>query len=94
MLMERFKPLESERFRKDRKRAKELGLDFSSLKWTIEQLALDVPLPPIQGDRQLQGIIKRFRECRIGESVDWLLVYEKRAIGMILYLAGIRKSQR
>ncbi|MCL2360728.1 MAG: type II toxin-antitoxin system YafQ family toxin [Defluviitaleaceae bacterium] len=29
--------------------------------------------------------MKRFRECHIGGSGDWLLVYEKRESDMILY---------
>lgn len=32
--------------------------------------------------------MKRFRECHIGGSGDWLLVYEKRETDMIFYLLG------
>ena len=38
--------------------------------------------------RPLKGNMKRFRECHIGGSGDWLLVYEKRDTDMILYLLG------
>ena len=56
------------------------------LDWTIDQLAQDIPLPPNWKDHQLKNNLKRFRECHIGGSGDWLLVYEKREKDMILYL--------
>jgi addiction module RelE/StbE family toxin len=36
----------------------------------------------------LKGNFKNFRECHIGGSGDWLLMYEKRQNDMILYLVG------
>ena len=59
---------------------------MSLLKWGIEQLAQDIQLPLNWKDHQLKGNFKRFRECHIGGSGDWLLVYEKRETDMILYL--------
>jgi addiction module RelE/StbE family toxin len=56
--------------------------------WTIDQLAQDIPLPAKWKDHQLKGNMKRFRECHIGGSGDWLLVYEKRETDMIPYLLG------
>ncbi len=58
------------------------------LDWCIEQLAKDIPLPLAWKDHQLKGKMKRLRECHIGGSGDWLLVYEKRQTDMILYLVG------
>jgi len=58
------------------------------LDWTIDQLAQDIPLPTNWKDHQLIGNLKRFRECHIGGSGDWLLLYEKRETDMILYLVG------
>ena len=61
---------------------------MSLLRWGIEQLARDIPLPAYWKDHQLKGSMKRFRECHIGGAGDWLLVYEKRQTDMILYLFG------
>jgi addiction module RelE/StbE family toxin len=36
----------------------------------------------------LKGNLKRYRECHIGGSGDWLLMYEKREANLILYLIG------
>jgi len=43
-------------------------------------------MPLNWNDHQLKGNMKRFRECHLGGSGDWLLVYEKREADMILYL--------
>jgi len=61
---------------------------MSLLKWGIEQLAQDIPLPADWKDHQLKGNLKNFRECHIGSSGDWLLMYEKRQENMVLYLIG------
>ncbi len=75
-------------FRKGRKLALKQGLDMSLLQWGIEQLAQDIPLPLNWKDHQLKGNLKRFRECHIGGSGNWLLVYEKRKTDLILYLVS------
>ena len=87
-MIEKYKPFESSRFKKGRKLAKKQGLDMSLLRWGIEQLAQDIPLPASWKDHQLKGNMKRYRECHIGGAGDWLLVYEKRETVMILYLYG------
>ena len=87
-MTEKYKPFESTQFKKGRKLAKKQGLDMSLLRWGIEQLARDIPLPSNWKDHQLKGNMKRFRECHIGGAGDWLLVYEKRETEMILYLLG------
>ena len=56
------------------------------LDWTIDKLAKDIPLPVNWKDHQLRNNMKRFRECHVGGSGDWLLVYEKRETDLILYL--------
>ena len=85
---EKYKPVESKQFKRWRKLAKKRGLDMAQLKWGIEQLAQDISLPSNWKDHQLKGNMKRFRECHIGGSGDWLLMYEKRETDMILYLVG------
>ncbi len=88
-MTEKYKPFESRRFRKGRKLAVRQGLDMAILKWGIEQLACDVPLPSEWRDHKLSGRLQKFRECHIGGSADWLLIYEKRERYMILYLFNI-----
>ena len=78
----------SSNYKQTRKLAKKQGLDMDLLDWGIDQLAKDIPLPQNWKDHQLKGNMIRFRECHIGGSGDWLLVYEKRETDMILYLLG------
>lgn len=78
----------SVKYKRTRKLAKKQGLDMDLLDWAIDQLAHDIPLPPNWKDHPLKGNMKRFRECHIGGSGDWLLVYEKRETDMVLYLFG------
>ena len=80
--------LPSAKYKRTRKLAKKRGLDMDLLDWCIDQLAQDIPLPENWRDHQLKGNLKRFRECHIGGSGDWLLVYEKWETKMILYLLG------
>jgi mRNA interferase YafQ len=87
-MIEKYRPFESKQFKKDRKLAKKQGLNMAQLRWGIEQLAQDIPLPANWKDHQLKGNMKRFRECHIGGEGNWLLVYEKRETAMILYLFG------
>jgi mRNA interferase YafQ len=78
----------SAKYKQTRKLAKKQGLDMDLLDWGIDQLAQDIPLPPNWKDHQLKGNLKKFRECHIGGSGDWLLLYEKRQKDMIIYLIG------
>jgi len=78
----------SAKYKRTRKLAEKQGLDMDLLDWAIDQLAQDIPLPLNWKDHQLKGNMKRFRECHIGGSGDWLLVYEKQNTDMILYLLG------
>ena len=87
-MIEKYRPVESGQFKRGRKLAKKRGLDMAQLRWAIEQLAQDIPLPQNWKDHQLRGNMKRYRECHIGGSGDWLLLYEKRGNDMILYLVG------
>jgi len=87
-MIEKYRQFESAQFKKGRKLAKRQGLDMSLLRWGIEQLAQDIPLPINWKDRQLKGNMKGLRECHIGRTGNWLLVCEKRETNMILYLVG------
>jgi mRNA interferase YafQ len=77
--------LPSFKYKRTYKLAKKRGLDMDLLDWCIDQLSKDTPLPENWRDHQLKGNLKRFRECHIGGSGDWLLVYEKREGEMILF---------
>ncbi|MCL2111563.1 MAG: type II toxin-antitoxin system YafQ family toxin [Clostridiales bacterium] len=87
-MTEKYRPIESKHFKKGRRLAVKRGLDMSLLKWAVSQLAQDIPLPANWKDHRLKGKLKHLRECHIGGSADWLLVYEKRETEMILYLVG------
>lgn len=84
----KYRIVRSSKFKKGYKLALKQGKDLAALAWGIGQLAGDTPLPANWKDHQLKGNLKRFRECHIGGSGDWLLIYEKRETDMILYLLG------
>jgi mRNA interferase YafQ len=88
MIEPKYHVLKSAGFKSGYKLAKKQGKDLSSLAWAIDQLAQDIPLPSNWKDHQLKGNFKLYRECHIGGSADWLLMYEKRETDLMLYLLG------
>ena len=88
MSEQKYNVVRSKSFKKGYKLAKKQGLDLKALAWGINQLAQDIPLPDNWKDHSLKGNFAGLRECHIGGSGDWLLVYEKRKTDMILYLVG------
>lgn len=60
-------------FRKDLKRIKKRGLNLNSLKFVLDTLQKQEPLPLKYRDHALVGNYKGFRECHI--EPDWLLIY-------------------
>jgi len=88
MIEAKYSVVRAAQFRKGYKLAIKQGKDLSLLAWGIDQLARDIPLPADWRDHPLKGNLKRFRECHIGGSGNWLLMYEKRELEMILYLLG------
>ena len=88
MIEAKYYVVKSTQFKKNYKLAKKQNKDLPLLAWAIDQLAGDIPLPANWRDHQLKGNMKRYRECHIGGSGDWLLVYEKRETELILYLVG------
>ena len=58
-------------FRKDLKRIKKRGLNLNSLKFVLDTLQKQEPLPLKYRDHALVGNYKGFRECHI--EPDWLL---------------------
>ena len=74
----------SNRFKRNIKLAIRRGLDVELMKPIVHNLANDIPLDPKYRDHQLSGNLNRFRECHV--TPDWLLLYEKTAGTLILYL--------
>ena len=60
-------------FRKDVKRAKKRGKDFSKLKKVIDLLIETAPLPPSYKDHPLHGEFVGSRDLHI--EPDWILIY-------------------
>ena len=70
----KYRPVPSTLYKKNYKKAKKQGLDIEKLKWGIEQLAKDIPLPENWNDHRLINFRTRskikgdFRECHIGRQ--------------------------
>jgi len=63
----------SKQFKKDYKRSKRQGKRMAKLRYVIELLAHDKPLPDQFNDHALTGSFVGMRECHI--NPDWLLIY-------------------
>lgn len=75
-------------FRKDMKKAKKQGKDFSKLKTIITKLINNIELPKENKDHNLKGNYKGYKECHI--EPDWLLIYKIEIENnlLILYRTG------
>ena len=75
------------KFKKDYKKCRSRGLDFSKYRQVIELLVADDPLPHSCRAHKLGGIFQGLWECHI--EPDWLLVYfADEANKLILYRMG------
>ena len=72
-------------FRKDLKRIKKRGLNLNSLKFVLDTLQKQEPLPLKYREHALVGNYKGFRECHI--EPDWLLIYTVSSEKLILTAA-------
>ena len=72
-------------FRKDLKRIKKRGLNLNSLKFVLDTLQKQEPLPLKYRDHALVGNYKGSRECHI--EPDWLLIYTVSSEKLILTAA-------
>jgi len=77
-------PKLSNRFKKNYVLMKKRGYNMSLIDEVIELLLAEQPLPPERRDHSLIGNWKGYRECHI--LSDWLLIYKKDGINLILYL--------
>lgn len=73
-------------FKKDVKRAKKRGKDFSKLKEVIEQLARGETLEARYRDHALTGAYRGARDCHI--EPDWLLIYKLPEDQLVLLRTG------
>jgi mRNA interferase YafQ len=64
-------------FRRSVRKIAKRGYDINELAVTIELLASGKPMPPQYRDHPLRGEYIGYRECHVGGSGDWLLIYRK-----------------
>lgn len=72
------------RFKKDLRRLRKSGWNLSKLRYAIDLLVRNQPLPTAYRDHALRGSMAGQRACHI--EPDWLLVYEKDVDELILVL--------
>lgn len=73
-------------FKKDYKLAQKRGKNISKLTAIINLLINEEPLPPKNRNHRLTGNWNNAWECHI--EPDWLLIYEKSSIEIILVRTG------
>ena len=85
--MRQFNVFYSSGFHKDRERAISRGLDVAKLDAVVAILASGEVPPKRLADHPLKGKWLGCRECHIGgPKSDWVLVYQKFAEKLLLYL--------
>ena len=85
--MAKFNIFFSPQFQKGRDLAIKRGLDVSKLDEAVEILASGETPPPRLSDHPLKGKWTGCRECHIGgPKSDWVLIYQKFAEKVLLYL--------
>ncbi|WP_422472687.1 type II toxin-antitoxin system YafQ family toxin [Endozoicomonas sp. ALB032] len=67
------KPVSTNQFKRDVKKAKKQGKDCSKLKKVTDRLIEDRPLAARYKDHSLTRNYRGYRECHI--EPDWLLIY-------------------
>lgn len=82
--MNKYKIVQTRRFKKDLKTAKKRGYDLALLGVVVDTLAAGKTLPEQYLDHSLLGSYISCRECHI--TPDWLLIYEIENDELFLYL--------
>ena len=77
---------DKKQFRKDYRKLKSSGKDFTKLATVIDTLAAEEPLPESFRDHTLIGNYAGCRECHV--SPDWLLIYKTTKTELILMRTG------
>ena len=92
--MSKFNIFYSPQFEKGRERARKRGLDVAKLDEVVAILASGEVPPPRLSDHPLKGRWIGCRECHIGgPKSDWVLVYQKFAEKLLLYLIKTGKHR-
>ena len=68
-------PAYSNKVQRDTVLAKKRGKDLAKLRWVIEALLKETPLPVKYRNHKLKGEFAAYWECHL--EPDWLLIYEK-----------------
>lgn len=74
------------KLKRDIKLMQKRNADMRALKFVVESLASEIPLPEKFRDHALIGDWQGFRECHI--TPDWLLIYRIDAGVLILHRTG------
>ncbi|MBQ7242313.1 MAG: type II toxin-antitoxin system YafQ family toxin [Firmicutes bacterium] len=82
--MNRYKIVQTGRFKKDLKIIKKRGYDLNLLGIVVDMLASGQKLPDKYKEHNLLGNYFGCKECHI--TPDWLLIYEVTEEELILYL--------
>lgn len=92
--MSKFNIFYSPQFEKGCERARKRGLDVAKLDEVVAILASGEVPPPRLSDQPLKGRWIGCRECHIGgPKSDWVLVYQKFAEKLLLYLIKTGKHR-
>lgn len=80
--------IQTSRFKKDMKRAKKRGYDFSEFKAVVQTLARGEELHPKYKDHPLKGEWEGCRDCHL--AFDWVLIYavDEEASELVLIRTG------
>ena len=83
-----YKPVFSNRFKKDIKLAVKRGKDLEKLSAVVEMLCEGGPLPKQYKDHPLAGTYSGFRDCHI--EPDWVMIYriENSQLQLVLARTG------
>lgn len=82
--MNKYRIVQTSRFKKDLKVAQKRGYDLALLGVVVDTIAAGKTLPAKYKDHSLVGDYAGCRECHI--APDWLLIYEVADTELILYL--------
>ncbi len=85
--MNKYKIVQTGKFKKDLKLVKKRGCDLNLLEIVVDTIASGKALDKKYKDHGLNGAYKNCRECHI--TPDWLLIYELYNDELILYLTRI-----
>jgi mRNA interferase YafQ len=78
----------SKTFRRSVRQVAKRGYDMIKLEHTVTLLAIGDLLPLHYKDHPLKGNYQGYRECHVEGEDDWLLIYRKDSVNLILVLTA------